>query len=152
MIPKYHIFFGFVFSSLLLIFVSKINFLGFILIFLSSFLIDADHYIYLAFKNRIFNPFKSVKYFFDKKEKYSKFSVEEKKKYYSGIYFLHGIEILIILLIMGYLVSSYFLFVFAGFAFHMLLDIIEQIYTGKRIDKISLVYDLIKFRKLKPME
>ena len=46
-----------------------------------------------------------------------------------------------------------FLFrVFIGVTFHLILDLIEEISWEGRIDKISLIYDYFKFKKLKLIE
>ena len=59
------------------------------------------------------------------------------------------IFIVIILFIAGIFISKYFLLVFIGFTFHLFLDILEEIHNNLRIDKISIIYDWFKFKKLK---
>jgi hypothetical protein len=152
LIPKYHIFLGFIFSLVSLLIFPNIGIIGAGIIFLSSFLIDADHYIYYALKEKDINPIKSVKYFFAKRRKLTKMNIEQRKKIYSGFCFLHGIESIIILLIAGIFISKYFFFIFFGFVFHIFLDINEEIYNNLRIDKISAIYDWFKFKKLKFMK
>lgn len=152
MIPKYHILLGFVFSIVLFLIFPGIGLIGTSIIFLSSFLIDTDHYIYYALKEKDISPIKSIKYFFAKRKKLINMNAKKRNEFYSGFCFLHGIEILILLLIAGIFVSRYFLFILLGFAFHIFLDISEEIYRGIRIDKISVIYDWFKFKRLKFLE
>jgi hypothetical protein len=152
MVPKYHILFGFIFSIILFFVSPQINFLEAGIIFISSFMMDIDHYFYYVLKKKNINPAKAVKWFFDKRKKLKKISPEKRTLYYSGFYFLHGIETLIILFILGIFLSKVFLLIFIGFVFHLFLDHLEQIYYNERMDKISIIYDFIKFRKMKEIE
>lgn len=148
MLPKYHLFFGAIFSTILFLFFPSMNLFTCGVIFLSTFLIDLDHYVYYFVKTKNINPFKTIKYFLDKKNKMEHIPKSELRKYYTGFYFLHGIETLILLVIFGIFVSKTFYLIFVGFVFHLSLDWIDEIYYDKRIDKISSVYDFIKFRRL----
>jgi hypothetical protein len=152
MLPKYHIFLGFILSLILYLIFPSITLIGAGIIFLSSFLIDVDHYIYYAVKKGNINPLKSVKYFMTKRKKLIGMNIENRKKVYSCFCFLHGIEILIILFVAGIFVSKYFLLIFIGFAFHLFLDLFEEIHKNLRLDKISVIYDWFKFKKLKFLE
>jgi len=150
MYPKKHIFFGFVFSALIFfIFPNQISLLEAGIVFLSSFLIDVDHYVYYLIKNKSFNPVKAFNYFSDARKRMLKLSFEKRKYYYSGWCFFHGIEWLFIFFILGIFISKYFLFISIGFTSHLCLDWIEESHNNPRIDKISAVYDFFKFKKLK---
>ena len=144
MLPKYHILLGFIFSLILYLIFPFIGFLGFFIIFFSSFLIDVDHYLYYIFKKKDFNLKKAYKYFFEKRKKIISSTKFVNDVPNPAMYFFHGIEILLVLFILGIFISKNFLFIFIGFSFHLFLDILEQIYYGFRIAKISLVYDFIK--------
>jgi len=152
MLPKYHIFFGFLFSFALLLFLPNITLIEAGIVFLSSFLIDVDHYFYYVFNRKNVNPKKAIDYFFEKRKKLSKMSLKERNKIYSCFCFLHGIEVLILLFVAGIFVSKYFFLIFIGFTFHLCLDLYEEINLGLRLDKISLIYDWFKFKKLKFLE
>jgi hypothetical protein len=152
MLPKYYICLGFILSVILFLIFPGINLAGAGIIFLSSFLIDVDHYIYYVFRKKDINLRKSVNYFLLKRKKLIKMNVGERKMVYSGFYFLHGIEILAVFFIAGIFLSKYFLFIFIGFSFHIFLDLLEEIYESLRLDKISVIYDWFKFKKLKFLE
>jgi len=115
-------------------------------------MIDIDHYFYYVYKKKNLNPIKSIQWFLNKGKKYKKFSLTKKRKYYLSFPFLHGIEILIILFILGGLTSFYFYYILIGFLFHLIFDYIYEFTKRLRIDKISLIYDFIKFKKLKYLD
>ncbi|MEK6833311.1 MAG: hypothetical protein AABY32_04640 [Nanoarchaeota archaeon] len=152
MLPKYHIVLGFILSLVFFLIFPNIKLIEAGIIFLSSFLIDADHYIYYILNKKSINPINAINYFLIKRKKLGKMSIKKSNEFYSGFYFLHGIEILIILLIAGIFLSKYFLLIFMGFAFHLFLDLLEEIYKGIRLDKISVIYDWFKYKKLKFLE
>src|SRR3989344_6122570 len=146
MLPKYHILLGFLFSLILFIFFPFIGLLGFLIIFFSSFLIDVDHYLYYVFKNKIFSIKKAYNYFFKQRKKLIAKSLKERRTKIANplMHLFHGIEVLLILFLLGFFINKIFLFIFIGFNFHLFLDIVEQIYYGFRISKISLIFDFVK--------
>lgn len=146
MLPKYHILFGFLFSLILFLVFPFIGLLGFLIIFASSVLIDVDHYIYFVFVKKNFSLGEAYKYFFEKRKKYISSVNSEKERSNLAMYLLHGIEILLIIFILGIFVNKIFLFIFIGFSFHLFLDIIELIYYGFRIVKVSLIWDLVRLK------
>ena len=85
----------------------------------------------------------------DRHERVKALSKEEKRNYYMGVYFLHGIEILILILILGYFISPLFFYLFVGFAFHLLLDTFHGVKLDIPLYKISIIRDFYKFKKLK---
>lgn len=147
MLPKYHIILGFIFSLTLYFLIPEITLLPALIIWISSFMIDIDHYIYTAIKRKTINPWKvyrwhlKVFYYFEKHKKH-------KNEYYSAVFFLHGIEILIILFFLGIYFSEVFLFILIGFVFHLFLDLSFAIVKGYRLDKVSLIYDVVNYRNL----
>jgi len=138
MYPIQHFSLGIIFTLILFFIFPQIGLIGFFLIVTSTVLIDVDHYLYYVFKKRDISLKNAYKWF-----------IQRRKRFSQIFYFLHGVEVLIILFILGIFVSKYFLFVFMGFSFHLFLDTIYQIIQNERIDKFSLVYDFFKFRRLK---
>jgi hypothetical protein len=147
MFPSQHILLGFFFSILLFIIFPGITLVGISIVFLSSFLIDVDHYIYYSYKNKDYSLKNAYNWFIDKRGRFFSLSREQRNHIYSGFFFLHGVEILIVLILFYFLFSNYFLFIFIGFAFHLLFDFVDQTLYWDRIDKFSLIYDFFKFRK-----
>jgi len=148
MLPKKHFIFGLIFS-LILFLIFKITLAETIIIFLSSFLIDVDHYFYYVFRRKNFNLIKAIKWFGAKRKKFKKLSSLEKRKYVGGFNCFHGLETLIILGFLGFSVSKYFYFILIGAGLHLILDYIEIFYNFHYPLKISLIYDFFKFKKLK---
>jgi len=146
MLPSKHFILGLLFAGFLYFIFPKINFIGFLIIIFSAFLIDVDHYLYYVYKKKNFSLRKAYKWFIENKKKLLSLPWEQRNKFQTGFSFLHGIEILLILLILWVFVSKYFLFVFVGFAFHLLLDSIDQTTYWDRISKVSLVRDYLKYR------
>jgi len=118
MLPKTHIFLGAIFSFFCFILFPKIGMLGFLIIFLSSVLIDVDHYLVYIFHCGDFSLKKAYVCLKTRRP------IKENWRF---IMFLHGIEIFIILALVS-LVSRIFLFILIGFLFHFSLDIISEFY------------------------
>lgn len=145
--PKYHIILGFLFSSLLYFLFPFIGFWGFLIIFLSSFLIDVDHYLYYVFKNKTLNIFKIHKNLLFIRKKYFPLTRKQRNDFPHIICFLHGFEVLAILFLLGIFVWNYFLFVFIGFLFHLVCDFISEMKYQDKITKISLIWDILRLKK-----
>jgi len=111
MLPKWHLFFGFLFTYLIYWFTSLTTFQA-SLIFLSSVLIDFDHYIFIMKRKKIFNLKKA--YFWNK-------NLPDKHKPIMQIF--HTIEFLAFTFILTFFWEG-FLFILIGMLFHSILDII----------------------------
>ncbi len=143
---KQHFFFGLVFAATLFLLFPIIGFLGFSIIFLSSVLIDFDHYLFYTCKKRNLNIKKAYNSFI-KEDKYCRsLPWEERNKLPRKIFIFHGIEVLAILFFLSF-VFNYFIFIFVGFGFHLLLDLIDQTTYWDKNTKFSTIYDVIKYRK-----
>jgi hypothetical protein len=141
MLPKYHISLGFIFSLIIYLFFN-ISFINFSLIFLSSFLIDFDHYLWYLFKTKDWNLMNCVRELTKRRDKILKLTFNEREKIKRGVYLFHGIEFWILLICLS-LLFDWFFFIFLGVIFHMLLDFIEMIYTREPISmKLSVVYKI----------
>ncbi len=147
MFPKYHILFGAIFSFFLFWIFQEITLLGAIIIFLSSVLIDVDHYLYYVFAKKNWNLFKAHRWFCERHSYMMKLSREERNKHQGVFMFLHGIEILILLAILGYFFSEIFYYILIGFVFHLFLDYIYERICHDRWEKVSVIHDYFKFKK-----
>jgi hypothetical protein len=151
MLPKYHILFGLVFIVFLYFFFPAVSLFGLAIIFLSSILIDVDHVLYYFIKKKSLNFYKAYNWYMKRVIQFNQLSREQKKKIYSGFYLFHGIEWLIILFLLGVYINHFFIFIFIGFSFHFILDTIHEIYCKGTVDKISLIWNYHRFRKLNPV-
>ena len=145
MLPLKHFIYGLIFAGFLYFIFPKIELAGFLIIIFSTVLIDVDHYLYYIYKKKDFNLKNSYRWFIENQKKLLSLPWKQRNKFQTGFCFLHGIEVLFVLLILGIFISKYFLFVFTGFAFHLLLDSIDQTTYWDRISKVSLVNDYLKY-------
>ena len=150
--PLRHILFGAIFSLFLFLVYPNIGLIGLLILFLSTFMIDIDHFIYYIYKKRDINLFKAFSWYTENRKKFCSLSSAEKKKIYGGLYIFHGMEFLIILFLCGVILYKPLTLVFVGFLFHLFLDwYAEFCYDGKSI-KLSFIVDFIDSRKLKNID
>ncbi len=118
MLPKWHILLGFVFAYIVYWFTS-INIFGASLIFLSSVLIDFDHYVWYGFKKKDW----SLKNAYNRNKALP-------KKHKPIMHIFHTIEFLIMVFMLFYFWNG-FLFILVGMVFHSILDILDIFYNKK---------------------
>ncbi len=149
---KHHFLLGAIFAILLYFFFSPIiSLFGILVIFLSSVLIDVDHYLYYLYQKGDFSLIKAYKWYMSNIWKFHSLTKEQQKKVYIGFYIFHGVEVLIILFLLGVYVSQFFSLIFIGFFFHLSSDLVSEIIAKQRIDKISLIHNYFMIRKLTPL-
>ncbi len=118
MLPSRHFFVGLVFGIILFPYV---GFLGAVLIWFSSFLMDFDHYIWYVLVKRDFNLKNAYKWHILKRDKMQKLSVKERKKHKNEILFFHGFEVVLIVYLLSYFWQP-FVFVAIGMIIHLIVD------------------------------
>jgi hypothetical protein len=139
MLPKWHILGGFIVSYILVYFFHFSIFSGTI-IFLSSFLIDVDHYLVYSIKSKDISIKNAYKMALEHGDKWKHLSYDQKKKEYWTPFIFHGIEPLAILLFLSYF-NIFFLGIFIGFLTHMILDYIQIVYQkDPLLEKFSQIY------------
>ncbi len=122
MLPRWHIFYGLLFSFLIWIFSPSIDKFYLLLIFLSSVFIDLDHYIASVIKTGKISLFKSFNY-------HKKRGIEQLAEKKRGIrekgdfHLFHTIEFHALIGIIGIFWQPFF-YIFTGMIFHSLLDLI----------------------------
>lgn len=141
MLPKHHLILGIFFCLILYFF--NFSFFSLVIIFLSSVLIDIDHYLWYVFGKKQFSLKQAYSWFIKTGKYYDNLPEKQRKKLYVGVFPLHSIEFLLPLFILGF-VSPFFLFIFIGFIFHSICDLISEIWGPQRgTYKISIFYTLI---------
>jgi len=90
-----------------------------LVVFLSGFLFDIDHYFYYVLKKRDFSLKNSYLYCLQ--------GNEVSEYHMDVLHIFHIVEFWILLLILGFLIHKIFLFVFIGLVFHMILDLINLV-------------------------
>lgn len=147
-----HIILGVVFSVILFLVFPQAGLVGITMVFFSTILIDVDHYIDHVVRKKDWSLKNAYKNSIKKMSKFISLPRKKRDRFYGGFYCLHGLEFLVVLFILSIIVSRYFFFVFLGVSFHLLLDIIHETKYIDRVDKVSIFYDLYKFKKLKFLE
>jgi len=126
MLPKWHILFGFVISCILVHFFDLSLTAGTI-IFLSSFLIDVDHYFYYVFVKKDLYPFRAIKWNYTLLRKMHSLTRQQKNHIKHSINIFHSIIFWTILLTLSFFFQL-FLWIFIGIIIHMVLDLIYTRY------------------------
>jgi hypothetical protein len=143
--PSWHIFFGFLFSACLFFLFPDLGIFNITLIFLSSVLIDVDHYLFYIYEGKGWNLREAYNSSIEQKKRYRKFG---KKAYnFSPSFFIfHGLDVLLLLFLLSFLFRPLF-FIFIGFSFHLILDLIEQAFYPNKFQKISVVNDFLNYKR-----
>ncbi len=146
---KYHIIFGAVFSTLIFVLFPEIKLIGLLLIFLSSVLIDTDHYLFYIYKKKDWNLKRAYDWNMIKLKK--TLNLPKKQRKYAQHYFFifHGFELLLLLYIFSIYISDLFFFILIGASFHLISDILTEILYFNSIAKISIVHSFFKYKKYK---
>lgn len=121
MYPKYHIVLAAIFAVLLYFLFTFIGFFEAIIIFLAGSVIDIDHYFTYIIEKKDLNFIKSVKWCKRTSHLYTNLKKEKAKKVRVPICWFHGLEFLIILIVLSFF-SNIFLFILIGVVFHLFLD------------------------------
>jgi len=147
MLPKHHVIYGIIIALLLGFLVPTIGVIGVLIIILSSVFIDVDHYIYYIFRKKDISLKKAFHWCHAIGIKYKAMSPKKRKKTFIPIFFLHGIESIIVLFLLTR-ISELFLFVLIGFIIHLFLDFINFTYHNIRFNRFSIIYEFIRSKNL----
>lgn len=146
MYPKQHFLYGTIFGIILWTIFSEISLLEAGIVIAASVLIDVDHYIYYIFDKKDLS-LKNAYALFSKEDKaWKKLPRKERNKMSPPPFFLHGIEPLTIIALLGFYVSPLFYYIALGFIFHLILDYIELWKYADLYNKISVIRDYLFFR------
>ena len=129
MLPRWHIVLGAVFTAILYFSVPEIGWFYLTLVFLSSFLIDFDHYASSIINSRKFLTLKESFVYYDKAEIQQKKDIAAGIKRQGDFHFFHTLEFHTLVGLFG-LVWNGFFFIFLGMFFHSLLDVIAMVNEG----------------------
>lgn len=142
MLPRWHIFLGAIFTATIWIFAPEIKFIYLSLVFLSSFLIDFDHYLVAILNTNKLSIRNSLKYFecLAEKERKEKQNTKREKKHF---YIFHTLEFHIFVLLLS-LVRIEFFYIFLGMIFHSLLDVAWMIKKDRLYKREFLLVNWLK--------
>jgi hypothetical protein len=126
MLPKWHFLYGYVFSLCLVYFFNFSLFAG-LIIFLSSVFIDLDHVLIYFIKTKNLNPRKFYSWSIDRKAVWMNLTLSQKSIFKRPQFLLHGIEFILILILLSFL-HQFFFWILLGVLFHLFLDFLVLIY------------------------
>ena len=125
MLPRYHVLYGAIFTLLFWIIVPEVPLIYLAVLFLSSFLIDFDHYVVASYRNNHASLNKALKY-------HDKDKIIADKEYKRGIkrrgdfHLFHTIEFHFLIGFIGMFYALFF-YIFIGMVFHSLLDVFDML-------------------------
>ena len=120
MLPFKHIIYSLILGLILFIILPYYSIIPFLIFFLSSVLIDIDHYIVYIWRKKDKSLVGALKWH----ELLNK-NHTEKKKNIPFFHFLHSFEFLILLVILSFF-FKYIIYALLGFIFHSILDLIDM--------------------------
>ena len=126
---KWHILIGFTLSYILVQFFNITLFAG-LIIFLSSWLIDIDHYFWYSIEMKDWNPIHAIKWYKKSIPIWFSLTLKERKKFKRGVFVCHGLLFWIILTALSF-IHIFFLWILVGVAIHMVTDLIDLYYRGE---------------------
>jgi len=134
-------FYSFIFCLFFLVILQYGSISPYIIIFLSSILIDIDHYLLYAYRKKNLSLVKAWKWHI-----FLHNNPREAQKQIPFLHLFHTIEFLVLIFILSFFYKV-FLWIFIGFIFHTFLDILDmkkrKTYGGR---EYSLIRALIKQR------
>lgn len=144
--PPGHVFFGLLFSAFLFFLFPEVGIVNLSLLFLSSTLMDVDHYFFYIYRKKSFDIYKAYKYALEHKRQIREFGIEADEEFPKYFYIFHGFEIILIAFILSFFFKPAY-FIFIGFSFHLLLDLVEQAVYSDKFQKVSALNDFLKSRE-----
>jgi prepilin signal peptidase PulO-like enzyme (type II secretory pathway) len=147
--PIKHLILGIVLATILFIIFPEISLVPAVIIVASTVLIDIDHYLYYVYKKDDKSLIRAYKWYTRSIKKTRKLPRKQKKEISFGFHFLHGIETILLLYVLYFYFSPIFLYILIGVFFHWGLDLIDEIIGFGKLEKISIIYGLIRHKKLK---
>lgn len=148
MLPKQHFIFGAIASLILYFVFPEFGILNWAIFLMASIFIDVDHYLYYAYRKKDWSLWNAVRWFFDRRNMVIRAGSNFRRNVYSAFCFFHGVEVLGVFVALGYYFWNGFYFVSFGLLFHLILDYTDQIIHGTRFDKVSIVWDFFRYRRL----
>jgi hypothetical protein len=129
MLPRWHILYGGLFTLLIWFFSQNLNPIYLILVFLSSFLIDFDHYIVAVHRTKKYRLKHSFNYHKEAEKKFLKNKAKGIREK-TDFHLFHTIEFHVLLALLGMIWIGFF-YIFIGMFFHSLLDLFYMLYHDR---------------------
>jgi len=127
MSPKWHIILGFI-ASIIIFLSGKVHLIFILLFFISSFLLDADHYFSAVFKTGEFG-IKNSLYHYERLKELGRLESLNGIRKKGPLHLFHTIEFFIVILALS-ICFKYVFFILLGMLFHIIADILYDINKG----------------------
>ncbi|MEI6849440.1 MAG: hypothetical protein WCK29_00215 [archaeon] len=124
MLPRWHILLGFLFSLLIYVIFPQISLISLSLVFLSSFLIDFDHYLIAVIKTKKLGLFNAFAYF-KKLDREEQLKLKKGIKQRGPLMVFHTVEFHILVLLAAIFIHPLFYSILVGMLFHSIIDILS---------------------------
>lgn len=126
MLPRWHIFFGFVFSLIFRIISPETEYLSIFLIWFASVFIDFDHYLSAGLKHGKWNIIEAINHNSDYRKQIIELKKEKNICEKGDFHIFHTVESHIIIGVIALLYAPFF-FIFIGMTLHSILDLIWMV-------------------------
>ena len=120
---KWHILFSFV-ASYILIYFFNFSLLAGLIIFISSWIIDGDHYFWYAIEAKDWKPMNAIRWYKKSIPKWFSLTLKEREEFKRGVFICHGLTFWIVLIALSF-VHQFFLWILIGVAIHMIMDLVD---------------------------
>ena len=134
--------------SYILIQLSDFSLLAGLIVFLSSWLIDCDHYFWYGLEFKNWNPIKAIRWRIKFVPRWRKLSSLEKSEFKREVLILHGIGFWSIIIALSFF-YKFFFWVLIGIAIHMIADWADLIREGELLYNKTFPLYVIKRNKNK---
>lgn len=135
MLPRWHIFWGLVFSIIFKVFVPQTPYIFIFFIWFASVFIDFDHYLAAGIKNNDWRINKAIEHNYRKRENMLSLKKNRDLCEKGEFHIFHTVEFHLLIGIISIFFAPLF-FIFIGMVLHSILDIIWMVY-----------HDLVKSRE-----
>ena len=151
MLPKYHFILGIFYAMLLYFLFDQIGLVAAFIIWIASwFIIDLDHPLRYVVITHDFHPRRFWQWSMKTTKRWKSLSKNRQKEYKLPLFMFHGIEVMLLLLLLSYY-SIMFWYIFLGFIFHHMCDYLDLYHKeGNLFMKVSLLYVWLYNRDKKP--
>ncbi len=129
MLPRWHILLGLIFTALIWFISPEISLIYLVVLFLSSFLIDTDHYINACNKTGKLSLGRAFNYYKEQDKRIERMKAKGIRKK-GDFHLFHTIEFHALIGLAGYFFPVFF-YIFIGMVFHSLLDILGLVYNDR---------------------
>ena len=144
---KWHLIIGLI-TSLAIVYLFNLSIITGLIIFLSSWLIDIDHYFWYSIEMKDWSPMHAISWYKKSIPKWHSLTLRQREEFKRGAFIFHGIIFWAVLLSISFL-SKIFLWIFIGVMIHMIMDWVDLINEGEPLYNKIFPFMVIRRNKNK---